>query len=73
MSCIFVNVLEYAVRTLVYLKLLCLKCWQCGHQPAIVVWDACDGSCVAELKAHKYGISCVRFSPNGKIMAIWSM
>ncbi|MCO5612306.1 hypothetical protein L7F22_066571 [Adiantum nelumboides] len=39
---------------------------KCGHQPAVIVWDASDGSCLAQLKAHKYGISCVKFSPNGK-------
>eukprot|EP00250_Pteridium_aquilinum_P033286 c5408_g2_i1 orf=62-412(+) len=27
---------------------------ECGHQPAVIVWDASDGSCVAQLKAHKY-------------------
>lgn len=47
------------------LKVSLLLMLQCGHQPAVVVWDASDGSCIAELKAHKYGISCVKFSPNG--------
>lgn len=38
---------------------------QSGHQPAVVVWDPATGACVADLKSHKYGISCVEFSPNG--------
>lgn len=37
-----------------------------GHKPAVIIWDSLTGSCFAELKAHKYGVSCVEFSPNGK-------
>eukprot|EP01018_Ginkgo_biloba_P034368 Gb_06105 [translate_table: standard] len=37
-----------------------------GHQPAVIIWDSLTGSCIADLKAHKYGVSCVEFSPNGK-------
>ncbi|XP_033971848.1 mitogen-activated protein kinase-binding protein 1-like [Trematomus bernacchii] len=34
--------------------------------PAVRVWDASERLQVAELQEHKYGISCVAFSPNGK-------
>ncbi|GLJ41959.1 hypothetical protein SUGI_0868700 [Cryptomeria japonica] len=37
-----------------------------GYQPAVIIWDSSTGSCIADLKAHKYGVSCVEFSPNGK-------
>ncbi|KAF4070758.1 hypothetical protein AMELA_G00277220 [Ameiurus melas] len=30
------------------------------------VWDVADGSQVAELQEHKYGVACVAFSPNSK-------
>lgn len=30
------------------------------------VWDVADGSQVAELQEHKYGVGCVAFSPNSK-------
>ncbi|KAF5908504.1 mitogen-activated protein kinase-binding protein 1-like isoform X1, partial [Clarias magur] len=39
---------------------------ECGHLPAVRVWDVADGSQVAELQEHKYGVACVAFSPNGK-------
>ncbi|XP_042560661.1 mitogen-activated protein kinase-binding protein 1-like [Clupea harengus] len=39
---------------------------ECGHLPAVRVWDVCEGSQVAELQGHKYGVSCVTFSPNSK-------
>ncbi|XP_062406286.1 mitogen-activated protein kinase-binding protein 1-like [Sardina pilchardus] len=39
---------------------------ECGHLPAVRVWDVCEGSQVAELQGHKYGVSCVAFSPNSK-------
>ncbi|XP_062858588.1 mitogen-activated protein kinase-binding protein 1-like [Trichomycterus rosablanca] len=37
-----------------------------GHLPAVRVWDVSDGSQVAELQEHKYGVACVAFSPNSK-------
>ncbi|XP_053344431.1 mitogen-activated protein kinase-binding protein 1-like [Clarias gariepinus] len=39
---------------------------ECGHLPAVRVWDVADGSQVAVLQEHKYGVSCVAFSPNSK-------
>lgn len=39
---------------------------QYGHLPAVRVWDVADGSQVAELHEHKYGVACVAFSPNSK-------
>ncbi|KAK5638850.1 hypothetical protein RI129_013145 [Pyrocoelia pectoralis] len=51
---------------------------ECGHQPAVRVWDlqadpqpgppglAPQVQHVAEFLSHKYGISCVSFSPSGK-------
>ncbi|XP_051951594.1 mitogen-activated protein kinase-binding protein 1-like [Xyrauchen texanus] len=39
---------------------------ECGHLPAVRVWDVCEGMQVAELQQHKYGVSCVAFSPNSK-------
>lgn len=39
---------------------------QSGHLPAVRVWDVAERSQVAELQKHKYGVSCVAFSPNGK-------
>ncbi|XP_063079445.1 mitogen-activated protein kinase-binding protein 1-like [Engraulis encrasicolus] len=39
---------------------------ECGHLPAVRVWDVAEGSQVAELQGHKYGVSCVAFSPNTK-------
>ncbi|XP_031332031.1 uncharacterized protein LOC116162536 isoform X2 [Photinus pyralis] len=51
---------------------------ECGHQPAVRVWDlqadpqpgapgiAPQVQQVAEFFSHKYGISCVAFSPSGK-------
>ncbi|XP_060721000.1 mitogen-activated protein kinase-binding protein 1-like [Tachysurus vachellii] len=37
-----------------------------GHLPAVRVWDVADGSQVAELQEHKYGVASVAFSPNNK-------
>ncbi|KAI4885411.1 hypothetical protein NFI96_018041 [Prochilodus magdalenae] len=37
-----------------------------GHLPAVRVWDVAEGSQVAELQEHKYGVACVAFSPNSK-------
>uniref|UniRef100_A0A674F5H5 Mitogen-activated protein kinase binding protein 1 n=1 Tax=Salmo trutta TaxID=8032 RepID=A0A674F5H5_SALTR len=37
-----------------------------GHMPAVRVWDVTERTQVAELQEHKYGISCVAFSPNSK-------
>lgn len=42
-----------------------LSC-QSGHLPAVRVWDVAERSQVADLQTHKYGVSCVTFSPNGK-------
>lgn len=36
-----------------------------GPQPAVVVWDALSGECLAQLKAHKHGIASLAFSPAG--------
>lgn len=44
------------------MDLLC----QSGHMPAVRLWDVSERLQVAELQEHKYGISCVTFSPNGK-------
>ncbi len=30
------------------------------------MWDVSEGSQVSELLEHKYGVSCVAFSPDGK-------
>lgn len=40
--------------------------FQNGYLPAVRVWDVVRGSQVAELQEHKYGVSCVAFSPNSK-------
>ncbi|KAL5983258.1 hypothetical protein ACLOJK_017342 [Asimina triloba] len=37
-----------------------------GHQPAVLIWDHSDQSLLAELKGHRYGVSCIDFSPDGK-------
>ncbi|XP_053744246.1 mitogen-activated protein kinase-binding protein 1-like [Synchiropus splendidus] len=37
-----------------------------GHLPAVRLWDVSERRQVAELQKHKYGISCVAFSPNSK-------
>ncbi|GLD59657.1 mitogen-activated protein kinase-binding protein 1-like protein [Lates japonicus] len=37
-----------------------------GHLPAVRLWDVAEQRQVAELQKHKYGISCVAFSPNSK-------
>ncbi|KAL4239162.1 mitogen-activated protein kinase binding protein 1 [Mactra antiquata] len=37
-----------------------------GHQPAVRVWDVVEKTQVAEFLGHKFGISCVAFSPNLK-------
>uniref|UniRef100_A0A8C9ZDS2 MABP1/WDR62 first WD40 domain-containing protein n=1 Tax=Sander lucioperca TaxID=283035 RepID=A0A8C9ZDS2_SANLU len=37
-----------------------------GHLPAVRLWDVAERREVAELQKHKYGISCVAFSPNSK-------
>ncbi len=34
--------------------------------PVVRVWDVAERTQVAELQAHKYGVSCVAFSPNSK-------
>eukprot|EP00873_Tetraselmis_striata_P000650 jgi/Tetstr1/420914/TSEL_011976.t1 len=39
-----------------------------GPQPAVVVWDALSGECLAQLKAHKHGIASLAFSPAGKFL-----
>ncbi|KAL3677463.1 hypothetical protein R1sor_027411 [Riccia sorocarpa] len=39
-----------------------------GHQPAVVIWETATGACVGDLRTHKYGVSCVEFSPNGKYL-----
>uniref|UniRef100_A0A672Q7C2 Mitogen-activated protein kinase-binding protein 1-like n=1 Tax=Sinocyclocheilus grahami TaxID=75366 RepID=A0A672Q7C2_SINGR len=37
-----------------------------GRLAAVCVWDVSEGSLVSQLQEHKYGVSCVAFSPNGK-------
>ncbi|PWA27493.1 hypothetical protein CCH79_00000162 [Gambusia affinis] len=37
-----------------------------GHLPAVRLWDVAERRQVAELQRHKYGVSCVAFSPNNK-------
>ncbi|XP_037541969.1 mitogen-activated protein kinase-binding protein 1-like [Nematolebias whitei] len=39
---------------------------ECGHLPAVRLWDVAEQRQVAELQKHKYGVSCVAFSPNNK-------
>ncbi|VDI44020.1 Hypothetical predicted protein, partial [Mytilus galloprovincialis] len=41
-------------------------CGECGHQPAVRVWDVEEKIQVAEFYGHKFGINCVAFSPNNK-------
>ena len=36
---------------------------QCGHQPAVRVWDVEEKTQVAEHHGHKFGISCVVMPP----------
>ncbi|KAJ8044348.1 Mitogen-activated protein kinase-binding protein 1 [Holothuria leucospilota] len=38
---------------------------ECGHNPAVRVWDLEDKSEVRNFSGHKFGISCVAFSPGG--------
>uniref|UniRef100_A0A5S6QY66 Mitogen-activated protein kinase-binding protein 1 n=1 Tax=Trichuris muris TaxID=70415 RepID=A0A5S6QY66_TRIMR len=37
---------------------------ECGHQPAVRIWDLSDQSLAMELFGHTFGIACVLFSPN---------
>ncbi|RZC84309.1 hypothetical protein C5167_047095 [Papaver somniferum] len=37
-----------------------------GHQPAVIVWDYSTQIVVSELKVHRFGVSCIAFSPDGK-------
>lgn len=38
---------------------------ECGHQPSVRVWDARTGSQLVEFEnGHKYGVTCVAFSPS---------
>ncbi|XP_052275032.1 mitogen-activated protein kinase-binding protein 1-like isoform X2 [Dreissena polymorpha] len=37
-----------------------------GHQPAVRVWDVEEKTQIAEFLGHKFGVSCVTFSPNLK-------
>jgi WD40 repeat protein len=39
-----------------------LAAGEAGSSPAILVWDWNGSKCLAELKAHKHSIACVRFS-----------
>jgi hypothetical protein len=38
-------------------------------QPAIVVWNVSKGSVAANLKAHKYGVGALAFSPDSNTLA----
>ena len=40
-----------------------------GHQPGAIVWDLNDGKVLAELKGHRFGISCLAFAPFSKSSA----
>jgi WD40 repeat protein len=42
---------------------------QSGHQPSITVWDLTTQQAVADFKGHKFGVSCLAFSPNMKHLA----
>ncbi|KAG7277785.1 hypothetical protein CRUP_023073, partial [Coryphaenoides rupestris] len=37
-----------------------------GHMPAVRVWEVSECVQVVALQEHKYGVSCVSFSPNSK-------
>ncbi len=39
-----------------------------GHQPSILVWDVVTGQLLSECKGHKFGVSCLAFSPNMKYL-----
>lgn len=39
--------------------ILILPFLQCGHNPAVRIWDVQDKTQVAEFHGHKYGIPCV--------------
>ncbi|XP_063680293.1 mitogen-activated protein kinase-binding protein 1-like isoform X3 [Bolinopsis microptera] len=39
-----------------------------GHQPCVRVWDANSQVQIKELRGHRFGISSVNFSPNGKVV-----
>ncbi|CAF89697.1 unnamed protein product, partial [Tetraodon nigroviridis] len=41
---------------------------QSGHLPAVRVWEVSERVQVGELLEHKYGVACVAFSPNGKLI-----
>ena len=40
-----------------------------GHDPRILIWDTGTGYLVNEMKAHKFGVLSLCFSPNGKYLA----
>lgn len=39
-----------------------------GHLPSINVWNVESGNLVTELKGHKYGVACVAFGHNGRLL-----
>uniref|UniRef100_A0A3Q2ZRX9 Translation initiation factor beta propellor-like domain-containing protein n=1 Tax=Kryptolebias marmoratus TaxID=37003 RepID=A0A3Q2ZRX9_KRYMA len=39
---------------------------ECGHLPAVRLWDVAERCQVAELQRHKFGVACVAFSPDSK-------
>jgi WD40 repeat protein len=41
----------------------------CGADPSVRVWDTEKGEQVADLRGHKYWLSCVAWSPDGKELA----
>eukprot|EP00898_Chlorokybus_atmophyticus_P000358 jgi/Chlat1/1322/Chrsp118S01722 len=57
-----------ALTCLTYITPSCqyLAAGESGHQPAVLVWDTTTGSIVAELKTHRYGITCIAASASGK-------
>lgn len=44
---------------------------QRGSQPAVLVWDCTNQMLLAELKGHRFGVSCVDFSPGGGLFFIF--
>nr|CAB3263642.1 mitogen-activated protein kinase-binding protein 1-like [Phallusia mammillata] len=57
-------------KTITCLKFSCdgnfIATGESGHQPCVRVFSVSDRSQVASVQSHKYGVSCVDFSPNSK-------
>ncbi|GMH62952.1 hypothetical protein TrLO_g10666 [Triparma laevis f. longispina] len=39
-----------------------------GKEPALIVFDTTTGQVLSELKAHKFGVSCLAFSPSSSVL-----